>query len=121
MTKNEFRTLFLRALDVAADTAERKLAEPIPRTFLIELHAPGSAGSIVRVDDALDRIYLGSGRLYRIIDVAVRKLLPEHTVIFVRASGHAPVEFDQTWDATDLGPFKQMQAEHLEDHRVHSD
>ena len=121
MTKNEFRALFLRALDVAADNAERKLAELIPHAFLIELHAPGIPGSIVRVDDALDSIYLGSDRFYRIIDVAVRKLLPEHTVIFVRASGHAPAGFDQTWNASDLGPFKQMLAEHLEDQRVHSD
>jgi hypothetical protein len=121
MTKNEFRKLFLRALDVAADNAERKLAEPIPRAFLIELHAPGSAGSIVHVDDAFNRIYLGSERFYRIIDVAVRKLLPEHTVIFVRASGYTPTGFDQTWDAAELGPFKQMLAEQLEDHRVHSD
>ena len=121
MTKNDFRALFLRALDNAADNAERKLAEPIPRAFQIELHAPGSPAAVMRADDALDSIYLGSDRFYRIIDVAVRKLLPEHTVIFVRASGHAPAGFDQTWNASDLGPFKQMLAEHLEDQRVHSD
>lgn len=120
MTKNEFRVLFLRALDVAADNAEHRLGEPIPRVFEIELHAPGSSGSVMRLDEALDRIYLADDRFYRVIDVAVARLLPHHAVIFVRVSGHAPVAFDQTWNAADLGPFKPILAEHLEDHRVHS-
>jgi hypothetical protein len=40
MTKNDFRELFLRALSSAADNAEQKLAKPIPRSVVVELHAP---------------------------------------------------------------------------------
>jgi hypothetical protein len=40
MTKNDFRDLFLRALNAAAEYAESELAKSIPRSYVIELHAP---------------------------------------------------------------------------------
>jgi hypothetical protein len=120
MTKAEFRELFLRALNVAADNAAAKLAEPVPRSFLLELHGAGCAGRIVNVDEALARIYLGDDRFYRIIDLAVTQVRLGETVIFTRVSGHQPADFDHTLDPSGLGPFKQILAEHVTDRRVHS-
>lgn len=118
MTKNDFRELFRRALNIAAENGEEKLAKPIPRSFVIELHAPGSSGDVVSVDEALDRIYLGSDQFYKIIDVAIKELLPEESVAFVRVSGHSPDEFSKTWNPSELGPFKQIIAEKIEDRSV---
>jgi hypothetical protein len=118
MTKTEFRPLFLRALEGAAASTEAKLVKPAPRSFVIELHAPGSAGRTISVDETLDRIYLGSDRFYRVIDIAIKELLPGKSVAFVRVGGHAPVAFSQTWDPSGLGPFKQIPAEKIDDGRV---
>ncbi|MCC6473024.1 MAG: hypothetical protein IT514_04685 [Burkholderiales bacterium] len=120
MTKSDFRELLLLALKKAAENAEAKLAKPIPRSFVIELHAPGSAGRVVSVEEAVDQIYLGDDRCYRIIDVAIKELTPESSVAFVRVSGHPPAEFSKSWDPSSLGPFKQILAERIEDRRIHS-
>jgi hypothetical protein len=114
MTKDEFRRLFLQALSAAAENAEARLARSVPRSFVIELHAPTSSGQTLSVDQALDQLYLGTDRFYRIIDVAIRRLLPRKAVAFVRVSGHPPAPFSQTWDPSHLGPFKQIIADTIE-------
>jgi hypothetical protein len=115
MTKNDFRELFLRALNAAAADAEASLAKPVPRSFRIELHAPHSSGRMVSVEQALDQLYLGDDRFFRIIDVAIKGLLPRKSVAFVRVSGHPPGTYSQTWDPSNLGPFKHLIAEKIED------
>lgn len=90
MTKGDFRKLFLKALNAAADNAEATLALPVPRSFKIELHAPRSTGTEMGVDEALDQIWLGNTRFYRVIDVAIKEALPGKSLAFVRVSGHAP-------------------------------
>jgi hypothetical protein len=115
MTKSDFRELFLRALNAAAADTEAMLAKPVPRSFRIELHAPNSPGRIVSVEQALDQIYLGDDCFFKIIDVAIKRLLPQKSVAFVRVSGHPPGAFSQTWDPSNLGPFKQLIAEKVED------
>jgi hypothetical protein len=69
-------------------------------------------------DEALDRIYLSDDRFYRVIDVAIRRIFSDRIEVFVRVSGHPPGQFSQTWDPAGSGPFKQMLAEPIEDHRV---
>lgn len=118
MTKRGFRNLFLRALRAAAELADIRLAKPIPRSFLIELHAPTSSGQTMSVDQAIDQIYLGSDRFYRIIDVAIRRLSSDQSIAFVRVSGHPPGPFSQTWDPANLGPFKQILSQTIEDQRA---
>jgi hypothetical protein len=118
MDKRVFRGLFLRALRNAADAADTMLAKPAPRSFLIELHAPSSTDHLLTVKQAIDQIYLESDKFYRIIDIAIQKITPNKTIAFVRVSGHPPGPFDQTWDPTTLGPFKQIFADAIEDQRV---
>src|SRR6266478_327008 len=114
MTKSEFRELFMRALRIAVENAGAKLATPIPHSCEIELHAPGSPGQLVTADEALDQIYLGSDRCYRIIDVADKVSRPGGSIIFVRVSRHSPVEYGKTWVPSHLGPFNQVIADTIE-------
>ena len=118
MTKKGFRNLFLQALKAAAEAARINVAKAAAHSFLIELHAPGSPDRLVSVDEAVDQIYLGSDRFYRIIDVAIRRVQSGNPVAFVRVSGHSPGAFSQTWDPANLGPFKQIYAETIEDRGV---
>jgi hypothetical protein len=87
---------------------------------MIELHAPTSGGELLSVDQAVDKIYLGDDKFYRIIDVAIQKVSRDKTIAFVRVSGHSPGAFSQTWDPTDLGPFKQILSQTIEDERAHA-
>lgn len=114
MTKDEFRGLFLRALNEAAENAELILRRKVPRSFLVELHAPDSSENSLSVDQALDKVYLGGDRCYRVIDVAIQRVMPEKSVAFVRVSGHVPAPFSETWDPSGLGPFKQLIPEKIE-------
>jgi hypothetical protein len=115
MTKRKFRNLFLRVLKSAAEVVDERVGKRAPRSFLIELHAPGSAGEIMTDEEAIDRIYLGQDRFYRIIDVAIEGISRHHTIAFVRVSGHPPGPFSQTWDPGRFGPFKQIFAQTIED------
>jgi hypothetical protein len=112
VSRKEFRQLFERALQLAAQNAEQR-SPGVPRAFLIELHGAQSPGLVMSVDEAFDRLYLGDDRFYRIIDVMVKEVRPRESVVFVRASDHPPAEFDKTWDPSALGPFKQLVAEHV--------
>jgi hypothetical protein len=71
------------------------------------------------MDAALDNIYLGPDRFYRIIDVAIKELLPKESVVFVRVSGHPPDVFGTTWDPASTGPFKQILSDKIAERGVH--
>lgn len=113
MTREDFRRLFQKALGVAADNAEAKLKEPIPRSFLIRLHAFEYDDRLVSIDDALDKLYFSGERFFRIIDVAIVEVQSDASVVFVRPSGHEPNAWSTTWDPTGCGPFKQIIADKI--------
>jgi hypothetical protein len=118
MTRTEFRKCFERALNIAAQDVEAKLEEPISHSFLIKLHSFGCDDRLMSIDEAIDKIYLGSDSFYRIIDVAIEEVLQKESVAFVRVSGHLPDAIGKTWDPTGLGPFKPMVFDKIEDRRV---
>jgi hypothetical protein len=118
VTKEEFRELFMRALSTAASVIDGNVTAPTSRSFLIELHGAGVSGQLMSVDSALDLLYLGDDRFFRIIDVAIRELRSDASVAFVRVSGHAPSDFSDTVDPAGLGPFKQLVAAHIDDRRL---
>jgi hypothetical protein len=65
----------------------------------------------LEVNQATDALYLGEDLFYRIIDIAVIEVHSQVTLLFVRASGHAPTVFEHTWnDPPGSGPFKQLLA-----------
>jgi hypothetical protein len=108
MTRGDFRRLLQEALSLAADNAEAKLKKSIPRSYLIRLHAFGYDDRLVSIDDALDKLYLGGERFFRIIDVAIAEVRSDASVVFVRPSGHEPDAWRTTWDPSSSGPFKQI-------------
>lgn len=118
MTKRRFRTLFLKALATAAEAVHTRAIGPASRAFVIELHGAAATGECMSVDQAVDRLYLGDDKFYRIIDVAVRARAADKIIAFVRVSGHQTGAFDQTWDPSNLGPFKQILAQAVEEQQI---
>lgn len=112
MQFDEFQNLFLVALSTATENAEKILAHPIPREYLILLYGAGYSGELISVQQATEALYINPDEFYRIIDIAVQKVEPKLTTIFVRVSGHKPTQFDKTWDTPKgNGPFKQIIAQ----------
>lgn len=114
MTKEEFRTLFESALEIAAKNAETKLGRLVPRRFEIEMHGLASHPRVLEKDDAFEEIYLGPDRFYRIIDLAVSRVSKDTSTVFMSISGHPPGTLNQTWnEPPGSGPFKQLLADEV--------
>ena len=118
MIKAEFRDLFLRALEAAAQNADKSIGITVPRSFVVELHSPKIEGHIVSIDDALDHLYLDDDHFFRIVDVAIKEIRLEKSMVFVRVSGHTAVKFNETWNPADCGPFKQILASTIVERRL---
>ena len=106
--KDEFEQLFRQSLEVATTHAEYKLGHPIARHYEILLYGAGHSGDLLSIEAALDALYLSDCQFFAIIDVSVVMICEYRTTVFVRASGHMPVPFQQTWNPDDKGPFKQL-------------
>jgi hypothetical protein len=116
MNKQEFKTLFEQALEVAAKNAEAKLGHPVPRAFEIEMHGLAPHPRLLKKDDAFEEIYLGPDRFYRIIDLVVRRVSKDVCTIFMGISGHPPGSLNQTWNQPPgSGPFKQVLADEVKE------
>jgi hypothetical protein len=119
ISKKQFSLLFANALEIAAIQAEKQLNRAISHHFEIELHGAGKSGFIVSPIEAIDLIFLGEDRFYRIIDIAVIAVYPSKTRIFMRISNHTPSRFEDTWNQpSGTGPFKQIVTDQI---RVYSD
>jgi hypothetical protein len=99
-----------KALEIAARNVEQHYTVKLSRKFEIEFFGLYRSGDIIDIETTIERIYLGKGQFYPIIDVAVMKANPEITTIRLVVSGHEAVPtFEQTWnDPPGSGPFKQM-------------
>ena len=114
MTKDEFRTLYERALDVAAQNAEAKLRCSVPRNFQIELHGGAPSARTLSKDEAFEEIYLGPDSFYRVIDLSVCRVEHGLSIVYMVISGHRPGPLDQTWNQPPgNGPFKQVLASEI--------
>ena len=115
MSKEEFKILFERALEVAAQNAEKKLGRPVPRQFEIELHGLAPHSGMLSKDLALEQVYINPMQFYRIIDVSVRRVSKDVSTVCMVISGHTPGPLSQTWNLPPgCGPFKQVLANELE-------
>lgn len=112
MSQEDFKNLFLNAINIAMKNAEKQLGRQISQNVRISLHGLGHQGDTVDFDKAVEVLYLGEDKFYRIIDVAVYEITDEYSRIFIRVSGHNPVSFEQTWNTPiGSGPFKQIIAQ----------
>ena len=109
MTREEFKVLFERALNVAAENAEQQLGRPVPRSFEIEFHGDYPLARMMKKDDAFEAIYLGPDRFFRVIDISVSRISKDVSTIYMAVSGHPPDTWDRTWNQPPgSGPFKQV-------------
>ena len=113
MTKEEFRLLFERALEIAAENADKQVGRPVPRSFEIEMHGgviPGVIphSRIMKKDDAFE-VYLAPDRFYRVINVSVSRVSKDVSTVRISISGHTPGPFNETWNQPPgNGLFKQV-------------
>lgn len=114
MTRIEFEELFSKALDIAAKNAEEYFGISVPRDFRIALRNPRSE-TVLRVKHCLEQLYLGEDRFFRVIDLAVTKVLGGVTTVFVRPSDHPPATFPMTAHFDEgMGPFHQLISAEIE-------
>ena len=110
MLKQEFTELFLKCAHDALAYAEKKLGMPLSDDFDVELHGAGVSGEIISRDRALELLYLGEDRFWRIIDVGVKAVVGGKPRLFVRSSGHEPSSFEETCNTPPgNGPFKVVE------------
>jgi hypothetical protein len=115
MNEDEFAQLFRDALEKATADAEARLGRSLPRSYTILLHGAGHSGATMPIEQAAQVLYLGPECFYRIIDIALTKVVQDSCVVFVRVSGHAPGSWLDTWnDPPGSGPFKQLIAQDIE-------
>lgn len=77
---------------------------PLPEKFRV--HAPNAPNELIDRDSASALIFINESLFYKIIDVGIILDKHEGNSVFVRVSGHDPVEYENTFDPSNLGPFK---------------
>jgi hypothetical protein len=104
MDKHTFAALFETAISRSFE-----LAGLAPQSSaLVEYHGRPNPRPAVTVAQALDLLWLSPDRFYVVIDVSVILDGANPPLLFVRPSGHEPIQFSATWAPDDLGPFKAM-------------
>jgi hypothetical protein len=103
MDKTGYALLFQEAIRRALQQAglSATLSEPV-----VEFHGRPNPKRRVKVDEALDFLWLSADRFYRIVDVAAFSGEDNPPVIFVRPAGFEPSTYEDTWEPSGLGPFK---------------
>jgi hypothetical protein len=111
MDKVQFRQLFLRSVHQALESAQKGIGTQLSNDFEIELHGGGIPGEIVSQNHAVDIMYLGANKFYRIVDVGVKYIDSNNRArVFVRIGDHPPSNFDDTWNnPAGNGPFKVIE------------
>lgn len=100
MTKEEYRKLFISALEQAFTNADNQLGYKVPRESQIILFDRQFNGDTVNFDAALDSLYLDSEKSYYVIDIGVKEIYAKFVKVFVRVSGHTPVEYNNVWKSS---------------------
>jgi hypothetical protein len=108
MQKDEFARRFRNSIEEARTQAAGVLGESLPVENIVHLigHS-GKPTANVSVEEAINDLYLGDDKTYRVIDVAVLKVNGGRTLILVRPTSHEPSQV--MWDTpVGSGPFKVM-------------
>ena len=114
MDKNKFANLFRQCSMRALEDAQRRLNMVLSDDFDVELHGAGVSGDIILRDRAIDLMYISEDKFYRVIDIAVKRVVTNRAVLFVRISAHEPSSFQHTWNAaTGFGPFKVIESKSI--------
>lgn len=115
MNKAEFQQLFLDNVRQALGYAEQETSRHVSDEFDVELHGAGISGEIISPVRAVDLMYVGEDRFYRIIDIGVKAVIKDRAVVFVRISDHHPSSFRDTWNTPKgNGPFKVIEPANIQ-------
>jgi hypothetical protein len=101
VTKEEYERLFVSAIERAIRIADIQVGFTVPREAQIILFDKKNKGDTVSVETALDSLYLDHEKSYYVIDVGVKEIYPTYIKVFVRVSGHTPVNYDAVWKSPD--------------------
>jgi len=102
MDKLAFRSLFLTQVQSAVALA----GSVRPSSYRFELHGGGKKPRLCDLDSAIDDMYLGGDRFYRVITILAKSVDTDVGTIFVGLSGHEPSGLDKTWNQPPgVGPF----------------
>lgn len=111
MDRTEFRQLFEKALEEAAQKAEQKHNVQVPRNYKLYLLDRGLKFGIMSIGQILSLLYINENEFYVVVDISVDGINLEEnfSLVSIRPSGHTPVEFSKTWNySIGLGPFKTL-------------
>lgn len=111
MTKEEFRKLFEKHITKAIEYSEKVLNTKLPTKLRIAFTALGyqynSLEDTIDIAETLELLYLGEDKFFAIINIGVRDIIQDTTIMWVTPTGHRPREFDKTWNIPPgSGPFK---------------
>ncbi len=110
MNAQQFRQVFDAALETAAKNVEEEYKVQVPRVFEIEFGGLGYQPSIIDVDEAFNRLYLGEDLYVAIVDTGVLEANHHVTRVWMNVPGYPPKSrFEDTWNQPPgTGPFKQV-------------
>ncbi|MEO5704372.1 MAG: hypothetical protein ABIZ52_08330 [Candidatus Limnocylindrales bacterium] len=107
-SRQEFERRFDEVLARATSYTSEQIGHPVelPTRFVLDMS--DVSGEELSRAEAVDRLYLGPNLSYVFIDVGVH-LGREHSgAAWVRPSAHHPRHPDEVWDASGIGPFKNL-------------
>ena len=108
VTKEALQQLFEHCITMVVEDVQKHVSAPLPTRISLGLEAFGQRGKVLSLDEVMHFLYQ-DGTFPRIVDVAVRGIKQEATLIWLRPSEHAYVsDFSQTWNTpVGMGPFKK--------------
>lgn len=109
VSQETFTELFKQSITSLLEEVQKHVIEPLPQETYLTLEAFEQEGKELSIDEILLFLYQ-EGKFPRIVDLAVRGIREDSTIIWIRPSGHAYVDdFSQTWNTpTGTGPFKSI-------------
>jgi hypothetical protein len=107
--KEFFYEMFEKCVNTTMVNVQQEVVDLLPKQLIYHLPAFGQNKKKLLPNELIDFIYK-DGSFPRIVDIAIRGIDDNHTLIWVRPSGHAFVhDFSQTWNTpTGMGPFKSI-------------
>lgn len=103
MEKSAYAALFQDAIRRALKLAS---LDGVGREPVVEFQGRPNPPLPISVSEALDLLWLSSDRFYLVVDVMAFVGEDSPPILFVRPSGHPPGAYSETWDPSDLGPFR---------------
>ena len=109
LSAEEFELMFVRCVEKTVEMAQEEVGEPLPAAFCFELAIRDCAGRELSSEEVLSVLYQ-SGEFPRLVDVAVRGVTEDSTIIWIRPSAHPLAKtIVETWnDPPGSGPFKPI-------------